>query len=448
MTWLNPLAFLGLFAIAAPVIAHLFGRPRARRVLFPTLRFLEATREAPIRWSRPSDLLLLVVRCATVGVAALALARPYWPDAASTAPRRLARVIIVDTSRSMSRLTTSGDTAVAAALEAASRLVGEADAGIVVRSGRPGAELAGATAWLEARPESREIVVVSDFQSGAIDSAQAAKIPVSVALRFVRVAPDVSADSFSVGSAGAGPVRAVVVLEGDSTRVRWDAGPRPGGSAVALLSADGERAAATAAFDAARQAVPLPGAIPEGRRATIVTPGYPERGALLRQAGSLATPWQGTALARLAADPLLRHAGPARVSDDTAPSLTPLVDPATGVVLAYAGSMSLDGADRLMLFLTTEPGSAATAALVAATARSLADPVPVAEFDPTVLPDESLRAWERVAAARPAPDAGTNPGRWLWLAVLVLLGLETWLRRTRARPARPAMRHEDGRRAA
>jgi len=449
MTWLNPLAFLGLVAVAIPVIAHLFGRPRARRVLFPSLRFLEATREAPIRWSRPSDLLLLVVRCLIVGVAVVALARPHWPGAGGTTTARVARVVIVDTSRSMSRLTTTGDTAAVLARQMAERLVGEADAGLVVHSNRPGAEFPGAAAWLATRPEAREILVVSDFQAVAVDSAQVAQVPTSIAVRFMRVDRRRGSDSLAAGSDAPGPARADVVLRGDSTYIRWiSARGSFGDSAIVLLSSDTERSAATSAFDAARQAVRLPGALPEDRSARIVTPGFPGRTALLSASHAPGASWQGNALVRLAGDPLLQGTGAVPAIDDGGAGLTPVVDPATGSVLAWAGSTGSRGSEQLVLFATIEPGSAAMAALVAATARSLADPAPVAEDDPVTLPDESLRAWERPVADRAAVDEAAHPGRWLWLVVLGLLGLEAWLRRSRSRLSHTAAPGTEARRAA
>ena len=46
-------------------------------------------------------------------------------------------------------------------------------------------------------------------------------------------------------------------------------------------------------------------------------------------------------------------------------------------------------------------------------------------------------SWNRQAtgAAAPRPDAGDrSDARWVWVAVLALLALETWMRRTRLRP--------------
>ena len=43
MIFQHPIAWLGLAAIAVPILVHLLGRRRARRVKFPTLRFVPAS---------------------------------------------------------------------------------------------------------------------------------------------------------------------------------------------------------------------------------------------------------------------------------------------------------------------------------------------------------------------------------------------------------------------
>ena len=58
---------------------------------------------------------------------------------------------------------------------------------------------------------------------------------------------------------------------------------------------------------------------------------------------------------------------------------------------------------------------------------------PVTEMEPTTVPDDVLRSWQRepdASAAHISTD-GASDGRWLWIVALVLLGLETWLRRAR-----------------
>src|SRR5688572_21319460 len=107
MSWLNPAAFLGLFALAIPILVHLFGRRVARRQRFPSLRLLRDARPTPATRSRPSDVLLLVLRCLAIAGAVTALAQPRW---SATGARAQVRAILVDTSASMRRQTGEGTT--------------------------------------------------------------------------------------------------------------------------------------------------------------------------------------------------------------------------------------------------------------------------------------------------------------------------------------------------
>ena len=100
MTWLNPWAWIGLAAIAVPVLVHLLARRPVRPVLFPTLRFFGPLRTLLARRDRLTDLALLAVRAGIVAFAVAALAQPYVitgrraQDLAGT----IARAVVVDAS--------------------------------------------------------------------------------------------------------------------------------------------------------------------------------------------------------------------------------------------------------------------------------------------------------------------------------------------------------------
>ena len=81
MTFLQPWAWIGLIAVAAPIAAHLLARRSARRLPFPTVRFLPAPIQTPISRHRLTDILLLVVLCLILVAAVSALAQPVWPAA-------------------------------------------------------------------------------------------------------------------------------------------------------------------------------------------------------------------------------------------------------------------------------------------------------------------------------------------------------------------------------
>ena len=109
IAWLNPGAWVGLAVLAGPVLVHLLLRHRAARILFPSLRFVRASRTAAVRLRPPSDLLLLALRLATLGLAVVALAQPLLLAPARVAAwnARLARAVVVDVSDSMKPLMAS-----------------------------------------------------------------------------------------------------------------------------------------------------------------------------------------------------------------------------------------------------------------------------------------------------------------------------------------------------
>jgi hypothetical protein len=100
------------------------------------------------------------------------------------------------------------------------------------------------------------------------------------------------------------------------------------------------------------------------------------------------------------------------------------------VVLAAEGTV--DGTNRLVLLPLVNAGSLTSAALVAAATRATSAAPLVAEVDPSTIDDGLLRSWQREPVAAPAardPRTGASDGRWLWVLALVLLALETVLRR-------------------
>ena len=76
MTFLNVALLGGVGLIAVPIVLHLAMRRQPRPLEFPAIRFIQQRRDANRRRLRLRHLLLLVVRCAVIGLLALALARP------------------------------------------------------------------------------------------------------------------------------------------------------------------------------------------------------------------------------------------------------------------------------------------------------------------------------------------------------------------------------------
>jgi hypothetical protein len=103
MIWTAPWALAGLLLLAGPLLVHMLLRRNARRLIFPTTRFLPRTRASAVRFRRPSDVGLLILRAGIVLAAVLACAQPVLLSSWRTARwnQRTARAVVVDTSRSV-----------------------------------------------------------------------------------------------------------------------------------------------------------------------------------------------------------------------------------------------------------------------------------------------------------------------------------------------------------
>ncbi|MEE9603849.1 MAG: BatA domain-containing protein, partial [Thermoguttaceae bacterium] len=76
MSFVTPLLLAGGLFVVVPIVMHLVMRPAPRLLEFPALRFLRMHREANRRRMQLRHLLLLALRCAAIGLLAMALARP------------------------------------------------------------------------------------------------------------------------------------------------------------------------------------------------------------------------------------------------------------------------------------------------------------------------------------------------------------------------------------
>jgi hypothetical protein len=165
----------------------------------------------------------------------------------------------------------------------------------------------------------------------------------------------------------------------------------------------------------------------------VVYPRYEQRDDLVRDAAPLDQPWMTDLVARLRTDAMLADAAADAVVDSAHVSdqFLPVAANGAGHPVVIAARGTADGND-LLLLVRADAGSLVSAALHAAVSRARATDTPLTELEPDVIPDDVLRAWEREAEPDEASGlAGASDGRWLWLAVLLLLGLETWMRRAR-----------------
>ena len=417
MIWLNAWALMGLAGIALPVVIHLLARGHARRHRFPSLRFIDPSQLLPTRRSRAQDPLLLAVRCAIVGVAALALAQPVLLTARRkrAIERGVARAIIVDTSASMRRATPSGSPAVDSARRAARALANDAQASILNETNDPVRALQPATAWLAKHSQRSEMMIVSDFPRGQIDSIDVRAIPPDVSVTLHRVPVESRPVVESQWKAGDRRITVRASLRGDYTDAEW-AAIRDTSSieAVTLLGAGSDQAPIKAtATAAATAAVMLP--VDSSRAVAMVFPGYPNRRALDTATQSAYAPWMVDLLRRLNAN-----------GNDVQRS-----------AVEAAGNRR-----RLVLLTDSAPGSMASVRIAAAADFALSPAPPLAELETETLSEREVASLERPARSasrsRPGDPNGESDARWLWAVVFLLLLIELPLRRRTTRPVVPA----------
>jgi hypothetical protein len=405
--WQQPWAWLGLVAVAVPVLVHLLARRHAVRVPFPTLRFLPTAHSSSIRRHRLSDVALMCLRMLIVAAAVAGLAQPFVVTSTRTRDlgSSVSRAVIVDSSASMLRRSDGGRDALTAARERARTLAGEAARATVIEGPRLAPALAGAAAWLARAPGLREIAIVSDFQSGAIDSTDLAGLPEDIGLSLVKIAAaPPSAVTLPPLTIGPNEVQTRVAMDSTRSDIEWHASPavRSQASGLRIVAGDEERTRVEAALEAARAVTAV--ALSDSHQITVVFPGAPERDALLTASAPIDQPWMVE---------VARRAG----------------------LRGTPARRSRDGA--LMLFPATSDGITA-AALLADAVGAPPDVQTLAELEPETVPQALLTQWERPAtppaAPRAGPRAGESDGRWLWGLALVLLGIEAVVRRRTRQP--------------
>jgi Aerotolerance regulator N-terminal len=179
ITFLQPWAWLLAVTVALPIAVHLLARNRSRRMLFPTLRFLEVTKLSAVSRQTLQDVPLLAVRIALVLAAVAALAGPVLVTPARQAvwARRVARAVVLD-----DRTAPPED-------ELRSAAVGATFARMHLRDA-----VGDAVRWLGMqRPVAREIVVFSAFRRGTVSAGDLVGVPEDVSVRLIR-----SSDATSV----------------------------------------------------------------------------------------------------------------------------------------------------------------------------------------------------------------------------------------------------------
>ena len=439
MIWQNLGALAGLSLLALPVLIHLLSRKRAVLQKFPSLRFLNVTRLLPTRSPNLNDIPLLLVRLAIVAAAVVALAQPLWVSASrkQSLNASLARVIVVDTSHSMLITLANGKTAVDSARALATSLATEASTSVVLQSASPSRVLAGAAAWLATQGGRGDVVVLSDFQTGAVESAAFASVPQRYGVHAIRLG-NVPASYSGIFLHSA---RTTVTAVADSGRIsaEWTTA-NSAASSVVLLSANSDRSDIEAARDAANF-VTSPSAADAAKLVAIVFPGATEMSSVQQSAKVPTTAWMAQVMMSVRENEMLMSSvANATLTDTTiAAPFAVIARTHSGAPVVFAAQSTVNGADRLTFFQRNSASSLSSAALIAAVSSSVGVASDLPESETMVLSDDALRKLERapqdVSATVPDSEqraserSGLSDGRWLWVLVLVLLGVETWMRR-------------------
>jgi hypothetical protein len=437
--WLVPAALGGLALVVLPIVVHLLRTHRARRIQFPTLRFIAPSRTSAVKLRPPSEIPLLFVRLGTIAAAALAMAQPVWLTQARVDSwnNRLARAVVVDTSEAMQVADASGTKPAELAKPIVDAEIAAAMTAIRIDTPSLTDGLTRAAAWLAtAPPARREVVVVSTFRAGSVDASAIGRVPASVGLRLVQVGSATDSRTLTgvrpltaPGSPGAAQA---IQLIGPKTSVSRQPGTaaQRGWRVVGLdATAPGMqrlwRTLATAGAPAPSPDQPIALAFGDLPSDEHVAP------------FAAATPrWMLQTLARLRSDDGLR-----RATTDAPPSSLMTSDRWVPVAVDRAGAPLVRAArasQELMLQIGAPVdslfGAAAARALLNARAGEVAQP----ELEILRLPPATLTGWSKPAplvdpAAWRSRDG--SDARWLWAIAIALLAVEAWMRRSSAPPA-------------
>ncbi|OLC11431.1 MAG: hypothetical protein AUH41_00385 [Gemmatimonadetes bacterium 13_1_40CM_66_11] len=239
MSFIHPLALLGLAAAAIPALLHLLQRRVPPELDFPPVRYLSAAERESARRLKLRHLLLLILRTGLIVLIVLAAARPLLPLRGGGAHQPTAAVIILDNSPSsgavvdgglvLERLRVAARSSVARTTSADRLWLMLCDG--VLRGGTREALLAiidsthsgwqrldlvqaveRAARLVDAQPlQGREVHVVSDLQRTALASGRAA-VPRGV--RVLALAPGRAIANRGIASVTVSEGAAIIALGG------------------------------------------------------------------------------------------------------------------------------------------------------------------------------------------------------------------------------------------
>lgn len=103
MTFINPYFLFGLFAVAIPILLHLFNLQKVRKMEFSTLMFLKEIQKSKLRKIRIKQILLLLLRILIIVFLVLAFSNPVYKGylSGNNPDIRKCGIFILDNSFSM-----------------------------------------------------------------------------------------------------------------------------------------------------------------------------------------------------------------------------------------------------------------------------------------------------------------------------------------------------------
>ena len=108
ITFANPQLLFGLFAIAIPIIIHLFNLRRVKRVEFSNTALLKRIKEESSAKRKPVELLILASRILGISLLVLAFAQPLFKNEVNDLELQDKVLIYLDNSQSLSVLNDEG----------------------------------------------------------------------------------------------------------------------------------------------------------------------------------------------------------------------------------------------------------------------------------------------------------------------------------------------------
>jgi len=226
LSFLAPLFFAGLAALAIPLWVHLTHRQKANVVHFPSLMFVQKVPFKSMRRQQIRHWFLFLLRCAALALLVLAFSRPFFDRASAAATLTSANrevVILIDNSASMAygnrwQRARSAARDVIDSLSASDRasLVFFSDAAqLAVRSTPEPSVLIGSLEALEPTNRgtryapaigiaqqllaesdmpAKEVVLITDYQRAGFDPDQSVQLPEGTLLNGIDVAEDPSSN--------------------------------------------------------------------------------------------------------------------------------------------------------------------------------------------------------------------------------------------------------------